>query len=342
MVTLHALPLPDEGGRSVSEIAQQLHLLIDSDPHMASHLWRASPAASRPFLLCNNPLARSIGDVLTPGGYPYRIGAALDDLLQETLYGGPGTAEEELYSSMADVRDHFGLRAGDRIRLALAGSHSSISASFDAVQFHDGTNADRRGRSPLEAASRRGRMLAGLLEETFAMLEPFEAVWLTEAFPVLRPTVRFGRYEGLAALARAELEMLELPPFGNVGRQLKRPAVPRIYVSEQEGDEDTVEWRLLRPADRNHPYSVTQRLLDQFGRERYRNSRLRGVLVKLLPQDISDQNPFDAPVVGQTTIESAQRLGIEAILLDARCGVLRLAMPEAVNPELVFGNLPPD
>jgi hypothetical protein len=321
---------------NVSVSGRKPHLLIDCDPIFAASLWRRCEDAEKPFLLCANPLARSIGDRLTPDQEHYRIGTLLDGLIVETLNVSQNPRLiEEFEHEMDLVRRHFRLAPDEKIRLALAGSHSSISGNLDGSLTHRAFNAERDARTGIENGMRRGRTLAGLVDAAFAKLGMFQPVWLAEAFSELQPPLRPDSYVELAAVARAKVATMRLPPWRDGGTALRQPAFPLIYVSHGAGG----PWREMKPPERERPYSVTQKLIAQFGAMRLEDSTLHGVLLKVLPADISRQNVLDAPMVGESTLVEAAKAGIDAIVLDARYGVLRRTEHCRLNETLVFGSL---
>jgi hypothetical protein len=319
------------------------HVLIAADPIFALQLWELCPRDRKPFLLSTNPSAIYNLCRRKPRK-PDVIGCSFFGLIERLVQGGnDDAAVDELRSSLVEVRRSCDLDETTRLRVAMVGSHSSLSGTIDGGNFHQGQYAGLAGRPGFQNAMRRGRTLVGLFDKAIAELDEFEPLWLADAFPKLRPHPADGCYPQIVRDARAMLKTMPMPPVSVGNIQIHKPAIPMIYVTRDpvavgSAPSLAAKWRLLDPSPRTHSYSVTQLLIDQFREQREQDPSLRGVLVKLLPEDISDQNVLDAPIVGEETIETARSAGLEAILLDAKRGILRPPVArDRITHALVLG-----
>jgi hypothetical protein len=139
---------------------------------------------------------------------------------------------------------------------------------------------------------------------------------LAEAFPELRPDRALPpRFRDLPARARREL--IEDPVLRHL-----RGALPLIYfrtsknwsrfvVNSEEKAEDVT-------------CRTTTKLIDQYAtfcREKPNRARV-AVLVKVLPEDASECNPLDNPIISTAERQNARTAGIQAVILDERYGIV--------------------
>lgn len=319
------------------------HVLIAADPIFALHLWELCPLGEKPVLLSTNPieiysLCRSLKEK------PEVIGSSFSGLIEHLVYNEDNDEPvAELRTCLREVREKCSLSETARLSIAMAGSHSSLSGTIDGAGFHFGDYEASTSRPRFQNAMRSGRTLIGLLDKAIAEFGEFQSMWLADAFPQLQPNYACGNYLQLAQRARIILRKMTIPPFGAQGIQIRNPSIPLIFVTRNpipagSNDHPVEDWQLFKFDSRQHNYSVTQLLINQFDEQRKGDPSLRGVLVKLLPDDLSDQNALDAPIVGEETVEAARRVGLEAILLDAKRGILRPpAASNCITNALVLG-----
>ena len=224
---------------------------------------------------------------------------------------------DDLEGYLADVRAHLGLAADADLVAVMVGSHGSLVPGRDASQSFGGLNFGLKVAPPLNKWSRVDRALAGMLDRALGKLGGLRLTWLADAFPELRPADTDHAYAALAAQAREELARLK-PLHQDQG--LRRLAVPMIFVNE--GDDGA--WQPLSENGTGaRSRSTTAALIKQFRKQRSTRPRLRGVLAKLLLDDLEQHCVTDAPVVGENTLRMCREAAIEAILLDGRKGILR-------------------
>lgn len=209
------------------------------------------------------------------------------------------------------IRAHLSLGFDVPLRVACAGSHGSL---WQHDRANVGSNIYCEEAKDYLMKNWRKRKYVEDLHAALRTFSGLEFSWLRDAYPVLGRWAASSdascptRYDSLARQARHDLRAK--PRLAEM-----KGCVPLIYSRVSEG------WRLYGTGART-PSRTTSRLLEQFAQVSPQRGGQESVLVKLLPEDVSDRNRFDNPIVLASQLEEAKHAGIQAVLLDSRYGVL--------------------
>jgi hypothetical protein len=296
------------------------HILVEADPALTERLWRGSEI--KPFVLSPDIWRNTFKHEATSDGdlYVFRLKAI--KLIRVLLRDGNKDCEDslaDLRRFLSDVRRHFGLGGGP-LRLAVVGTHTSISNQVVVGYEYDAEDMDYLHDNEFVPCRRRHRQLGGLLGAVLRKLWRVDIIWLTEAFPDLCPRqdASAPEYDRLGATAREALGTIPREFVEEAGLLLKRPAVPLMYMRSPSRP----EWEPFVSLDGRPPYSTTDLLIQQFGEASAKQPGLEGVLVKVLAPHL-EYSPVDPPLVGDKTLGLARAANVRAILLDRKRGIVR-------------------
>lgn len=314
--------MPDSkyGGWDLSEGQLAPHILIEADRDLTAHLWRESEI--KPFVLTPQIWACELQDELTPDGERYVSRLPAIGLIRHLL----GDAEPDDSSAvdlkrfLVDVRRHFRVGRG-RLRLAVVGTHTSISNQIVVGYEHDGGDMDYLHENDFVPCRRRHRQLGGLMGAILESLWRVNTIWLTRAFPDLCPQQDAPKqeYELVGAAAREALRSVKREFVEEARLLLKRPALPLMYTRSPARP----EWEPFVSLDGRQPYSTTNLLIEQFGQASAKQPGLEGMLVKVLAGDLDEYSPVDPPLIGDKTLKLARDANVRIILLDRALGIVR-------------------
>lgn len=217
--------------------------------------------------------------------------------------------------AMESARQRFELPKGAPVVAAVAGNETTLWAAVEQQDVQASLLFNRILLDEMILKGRAASFLGAVLEE----IDGLDLRYLANAVEGLTPTPLGKDYGDLVDEARRAVGSLQptTKVRGSSGLLLKVPASPRIYVSTG------AEWTLLPPAPSVGDPSATIRAIAAFREERRRQGRwLRGMLVNVLAEDLSLHSPADPPYITWSERSEATAAGIEAILLDARVGIV--------------------
>ena len=293
-------------------------ILIEGDIGLTADIWLGLD--KKPFVLSPNILRCPLKEEIDGKGN--RLVSSLDPLalFDPALSGG---ADEKLVREvrllLGEIREVLGLPPDATMTVAMAGTHTRSGSQVRTDHLSKGKWRELHPDTPYFADMKTSGVLSGKLA---AVLEYFglEMVWLADAFDFLTPPAPDRpepEFDKLARRERDRLAKLPSPARDEAGQPGRRSALPAIYMRvEPAGD-----WQRFVLDDENDPPSATGRLLDRF--ERLAPETLAdALLLKVLPAGIADCNPLDPPMISILERERAKALGIRAVLLDGRYGIV--------------------
>ena len=227
-----------------------------------------------------------------------------------------------LRETLADAAEELGLSQGERLRTVVVGDHCSLVDHFRYGTLYSAGDPEA---FDYFKGLKRQRRFAKLLGRALETLSEVELHWLSEALPDLVPQAEDPSFAPLAAQARRDLEELLPSMLGEDGPplHLKFSALPLLYLREHGNGSGG--WLPMTEFIDGRLHSTTRTLFAQYREFLAANpgQKFDAVLVKLLLDDDRLHNRADPPMVTREHLEAAQELGLTAILLDRRHGIIR-------------------
>lgn len=243
----------------------------------------------------------------------------VEKLIAHFCYESPyADAIDQLREQLDKIRERFGLRAGDRLRIAIIGNESRMAVITGAAEAQDSNELDafmvRRVVSERELGSH--------IEAALQRLDNIDLCPMSALPGAYSPKLKYPRrYHRLMRKVRAGIDRI---PLKRLSREpttmVKLPATVALYVREGRFS----RWRQLPLEDRPSAHlGEADMLIDVFHLLRHdarvMNRRLpEGILVKVIGRDASRHCVADLPMLTTNQHERALDAGISAILLDAR------------------------